>query len=305
MNRNQIIRLLLPLLLLVAAGSVQGQELEPRSFSQTPVGMNFGVLALGYAEGGVLFDSATTLEDVTGEITSLAAGYLRTLNIFGASAKASAVIPVMWGDWEGLYQGEYATASRRGFGDPLFELSVNFIGAPAMKMSELRTYQQKWVVGASLKFSAPLGQYYPDKLINLGANRWAFRPRIGASYKSGPWSFEAMGSVWLFTKNDDFFGGNELEQEPQWALQFNAVYQWPSRVWVGAGIGLARGGQARTNGIESDSYKKNTRWAALVAVPIGRRNSVKVIYIDGLSTRIGADFNQISLAWNYRWGGMN
>ena len=79
------------------------RDLEPRSFSQTPVGMNFVVVALGYAQGNMLFDQATTLENVTGDLSSLAGVYVRTLNFFGASAKASAVIPVVWGDWKGRY----------------------------------------------------------------------------------------------------------------------------------------------------------------------------------------------------------
>ena len=120
--------------LLCLASAAVGQDLEPRSFSQTPVGMNFAVVSLGYAEGSMLFDQATTLEDVTGEITSLAGYYVRSLDFLGVSSKASIVVPVMWGDWTGKYQGEWRSASRRGFGDPLLELAVNFIGAPAMKM---------------------------------------------------------------------------------------------------------------------------------------------------------------------------
>ncbi|RKZ15582.1 transporter [bacterium] len=289
--------------LLCLATVAAGQDLEPRSFSQTPVGMNFAVVALGYAEGTMLFDQATTLEDVTGEITSVAAVYVRTLDFFGASAKATAILPVMWGDWAGMYQGEFRTASRRGVADPMLELSVNFIGAPAIGMSGMRSYSNKWVVGASVRAAVPVGQYYPEKLINLGTNRWALRPRLGASRKSGPLALEAMASVWLFTENDDFFGGAHLAQEPLWSLQFNVIYQFPSRIWFGLGAGMSRGGQTKTNGVTTDTYKKNTRWAGLVSVPLNRRHSLKLIYINGLHTRAGADFDQVSLAWSMHWGG--
>ncbi len=303
MTVRQIHPFLLATALILGAASATAQELEPRSFSQAPVGMNFAVVAVGYAEGSLFFDQATTLEDVTGEVTSVAAAYVRTLDFFGASAKASVIVPVLWGDWEGQYRGEQASASRRGIADPLLGLSVNFIGAPAMKMSELRNYTQKWVVGASLVAAVPVGQYYPDKLINLGAGRWAFRPRLGASYKSGPLSLEAMLSVWLYTANDDFFGGALLEQEPLWSTQANVVYQLPSRVWFGLGMGASRGGQTRTNDIVADSYKKNTRWAAIIAVPLNRQHGLKLVYINGLRTRAGADFDQLSLAWSMHWGG--
>ncbi len=305
MNFRLLYGLLLVLLIIICATSTTlAQDLEPRSFSQAPIGMNFVVVAVGHAEGNMLFDQATTLENVTGTITSVAGAYVRTLNFFGVSAKASAIIPVLWGDWDGRFQGEEAQTSRRGLADPLLELSVNFIGAPAMKMSEMRNYKQKWVVGVSLKTAVPLGQYDPARLINLGTNRWGFRPRLGASYKSGPWSLEAIGSVWLFTDNNDFYGGALLEQDPLWSSQLSAIYQFPSKLWVGLGAGLSRGGRSKTNGIASDSYKKNTRWAAIVAMPLNRQHSLKLVYINGLRTRVGSDFNQATLAWSMRWGGM-
>lgn len=288
---------------LATAGGASAQDLEPRSFSPAPVGMNFAVVAVGHASGNMLFDHATSLEDVTGKITSLTGAYVRTLDVFGASAKASVIVPVAWGDWEGFYRGEPATASRHGVADPQLELAVNFLGAPAMKMSEIRTYSEKWVMGASLRASVPVGQYYPDKLLNLGANRWGVRPRLGVSRKTGPLSLEAMASVWLYTANADFFGGAELTQEPLWSSQFNAIYQWPSRIWVGLGVGFSRGGQSSINGSETDTYKQNTRWAAIVSYPLTRQHSLKLTYINGLRTRIGEDLSQFSLAWSMNWGG--
>lgn len=291
--------------LMLAAGGATAQELEPRFFSQVPVGMNFAAVSVKHLEGGMQFDQATTIEDATGELWGVGAGYLRTLSVFGFSSKLSAGVPVMWGDWKGIYQGEPATASRRGLGDPSAELSVNFLGAPAMSLKEMRGFRQRWVAGASVKVTAPVGQYDPSKLLNLGTNRWATRLRLGVSRKINRLSLEAMGSMWLFQKNDDFLGGNTLEQEPLYSAQFNAIYEFPSRIWFGVGAGFSRGGQARTNGVTSDTYRKNTRWAAIFSYPLGLRHSVKVIYVSELSTRVGADFDQFTLGWSMRWGGEN
>ncbi len=303
MSSKPWFRALIGSLLLLEACNALAQDLEPRTFSQVPTGMNFAVVASGYSKGNMLFDQASTLEDVTGELTHVAIGYMRTLDFFGASAKALVIVPVIRGDWKGVYRGEPASASRRGFADPQLELSVNFLGAPALRMSQMRNYTQKWVVGASLRMSLPLGQYYSERLINLGTNRWGYRPRLGASYKSGPLTLEGMVSAWLFTKNDDFFGGAILEQGPLWSTQFNCNYQFPSRIWFGLGAGFSRGGQTKTNGIAADSYKKNTRWAAVFSLPLNRQHSLKLIYINGLRTRSGADFDQVSLAWSMHWSG--
>jgi len=288
---------------LLLAGAAGAQDLEPRSFSQAPVGMNFAVLSLGYADGDLLFDQAVPLEDVLGEITSATAIYVRTLGIFGASAKAAVIAPYMWGDWSGLYLGEPASTSRRGFGDPKLDLSVNFVGAPAMAMSEMRSYNQRTVIGASLRVSLPLGQYDSAKLMNLGTNRWGFRPRLGLSHRVGRFFLEAMGSVWLFTDNHDFFGGSHVNQDPLYSIQVNAIYQGKSGLWYGLGTGFSRGGQTIADGVAGDTYKKTTRWAAIVSVPVSKRHSVKAFYVNDLSARVGTSFNYYNLAWSFRWGG--
>ncbi len=288
---------------LILAGTATAQDLEPRSFSQAPVGMNFAALTYGYASGEVLFDQAVPITEATGRVSNVVAAYVRTLGVFGASAKFAAILPYAWGHWQGLLNGDYASTSRSGFADPRLQLSVNFLGAPAIKMSEMKTYTHNTVVGASLQVVVPLGQYKPEKLINLGQNRWAFRPRLGVSQKMGAWTLEAMGSVWLFTENPDFYGGSKVTQDPLWSVQADVIHQFPSGIWFGVGAGISRGGKTASDGVYGNTYKKNTRWAALISYPLARRHSVKLIYIDGLSTRLGADFDQISITYQMRWGG--
>ena len=52
----------------------------------------------------------------------------------------------------------------------------------------------KLIVGVSLQVSAPLGQYANSKLLNLGNNRWSFRPELGVSKAWGPWTVEVAPS---------------------------------------------------------------------------------------------------------------
>jgi len=289
---------------LLLAGTVAAQDLEPRSFSQAPVGMNFGVLSFSNASGDVLFDQAVPITKATGRVNSLLAGYVRTLDFFGVSAKFKAFLPYSWGYWSGLLDGAFVDTNREGFSDPRVELSVNFLGAPAIKMSEMRTYAQNTVVGASLRVVVPLGQYYPEKLMNLGQNRWAFRPRVGVSHKAMGWTLEAIADVWLYTENPDFFGGAKVTQDPLWSAQGNLIHQSRSGVWLGAGIGLSRGGKVASDGVYGDTYKKSTRWGLIISYPLDRVHTVNVMYINGLRARLGADFDQISLSYQIRWGGV-
>ena len=151
--------------------------------------------------------------------------------------------------------------------------------------------------------AVPVGQYDPDKLINLGQNRWGFRPRLGVSHKVGGWTLEGMGSVLLYTDNSDFYGGRKVSQDPLWSVQGNAIHQFRSGIWFGLGMGISRGGKTASDGVYGDTYKKNTRWAALFSYPVTRTQSVKIMYIAGLRTRLGSDFDQVSLSYQVRWGG--
>jgi hypothetical protein len=265
--------------------------------------MNFAVLSYGYSSGEVLFDQAVAITEAQGRLSNVVSAYVRTLGILGKSAKFTAIVPYAWGHWNGLLNDQYASTSRSGFADPRFQLAVNFVGAPAITMSQMRSYTNNTVAGASLRVVVPLGQYKPDKLINLGQNRWAFRPRLGISQKLGGWTLEAMGSAWIYTKNPDFYGGIVATQDPLFSVQGDVVYQFRSGLWLGVGSGISRGGKTGANGVSGDSYKKNSRWAALLSYPLTRRSSVKILYVDGLATRLGSNFDSLSLSWQMRWGG--
>jgi Putative MetA-pathway of phenol degradation len=77
-----------------------------------------------------------------------------------------------------------------GFADPAFRLSMNFVGAPALTAAEFKNYRQDLIFGMSLRVTAPLGQYDAEKLVNIGTNRWSFKPEIGLSKAFGPWTVE-------------------------------------------------------------------------------------------------------------------
>jgi hypothetical protein len=88
---------------------------------------------------------------------------------------------------------------------------MNFIGAPALKTHEFIKFRQKTIIGGSLQITAPLGQYDPNLIVNLGTNRWSFKPELGVSRSLGRWTLELYGSVSLFTANHryqtvNFFG---------------------------------------------------------------------------------------------------
>ena len=146
-----------------------------------------------------------------------------------------------------------------GLGDPRFRFSFNLFGAPALSAKDFANYQQDLIVGVSFQASAPLGQYDNSKLLNLGNNRWSFKPELGISKAWGPWTFEVAPSVTFFSDNTDFLGGNRFAQAPIYAVQAHLLYTFQSGVWMALdGIYFA-GGHTTLNGVRSDNEQRNTR----------------------------------------------
>ena len=281
---------------------LRAQDLEPRAFSPVPVSVNFAGVGYGYSFGNVLLDPSIPLEDGEGTVHSLVGAYVRTFSFFGMSAKADAIVPFAFGDWNGVLAGQDTSRTTTGFGDPSARISVNFVGAPALEMPRFMTYRQGTVVGASLRVIAPLGQYDHTRIINLGANRWTFVPRIGVSQRLGHWNLEAITAAWLFTANPDN-RGRRIEQDPLWTIQASVAYLFESGAWIAADAGWGSGGRPAVDGVPGNERQENTRFGATAAYPLTRRASLKLAWIGGVSTRLGTDFDSLVLLYQYRWGG--
>ena len=70
------------------------QDLEPRAFANTPVGLNFIVGGYAYAKGTVGTDASVPLEDTAVTLNSAVLAYVRTLDLWGRSGKFDAYYPM-------------------------------------------------------------------------------------------------------------------------------------------------------------------------------------------------------------------
>jgi hypothetical protein len=285
------------------ATAAAAQELDPRALVNSPVGMNFLVVAAGYAYGNVLLDPALPLDDGNARLLTLGIGYLRSIDVFGLGAKVGLVVPLATGRWEATFAGVDTSTSRTGFGDPVLKFSVNFIGSPALTPSEFRSYRQSTVAGFSFQLGLPVGEYSPDRLVNLGSNRWAFASRLGVSRVTGRWMLEAYAGATWYSTNADFFGGQTLTQDPLFEAQAHAIYAIRgSDLWAAGSVGYGWGGRSTIGGATKEGVE-NARLSALLRLPLWPGNGLKIVYINGLQTRFGSDFDTFQLAYQRAWGG--
>jgi len=283
--------------------NTKAQDAEPRSYSNTPVGLNFVIAGYAYSQGKIAFDPHLSIADAKFYTHTEALAYVRSLDVFGKSAKFDVILPYSSFSAHALVDGQPRAREMSGFGDPRFRFSINLFGAPALSVKEFASYKQDLIIGASLQVSAPLGQYDNSKLLNLGNNRWSFRPELGFSKASGPWTVEVAPSVTFFTDNTDFFDGSRFAQAPIYLVRGHIIYNFESGVWVSLDGSYFTGGRTTLNDVRGDNEQTNTRAGLTLALPVDRHNSIKLNASTGISTRTGSEFSAVAVAWQYRWGG--
>jgi hypothetical protein len=285
-----------------AAAASTAQELEPRAYSASPVGVNFVAGVLSRSAGDVVTDPTLPITDVSARIGSFAVGYGRTFDLFGRQALATAALPYAWGSAEGNVGEDRRKITRSGLADLRAKLSVNLYGNPAMSPQEFAKTSRGFLVGASLAISAPTGQYDPTRLVNLGTNRWALKPEVGVSVPVGRFDFDLYAGVVFFTENTSYYPGTSTRtQDPIGTVQLHGSYTFRPGLWVAVDSTWYGGGSARVNDGPPTTRLSNSRVGVTLSVPIGRRQSLKANYSTGASVRAGQDFNTFALAWQFLW----
>ena len=284
------------------ASGAAAQDIEPRAYSNAPIGVNFLIAAYAYTKGGLSVDQLP-ITDAHVSTSNLVVGYARVLDLWGMSAKFDAVVPYAFLSGTANYMGQPVRRDVAGFSNSAFRLSVNLYGAPALSLKEFADWEQDLIIGASFRVVTPWGQYDDTKLVNNATNRWAFKPEVGFSKALGSWTLEATAAVTYFTNNDDFFGGNRISRDPLYSLQGHVIYAFRSGIWGSLDATYFAGGRTSLNGDLNSDLQQNWRIGTTLALPVNRLNSIKFYASKGVSARTGNNYDLVGVAWQYRWGG--
>jgi len=294
--------LFIAIIFLLAITDTNAQELEPRAYTNLPVGLNFFVAGYSYQTGGVLFDPAIPLENAKINTHSTLFAYGRSIKVGKISGKVDAIVPYAWLSGSADFMGERGYREVAGLADPRVRMSVIFIGGPALPLSGFKDYKQNFVMGASMQVYLPIGQYDPEKLVNLGANRFTFKPEIGMSKTIKQLILELALAGQFYTVNNNYYGGKTMSQDPIGSVQGHINYNFRGGIWAALDGTIYWGGKTTIGGVEGDNLQQNSRLGLTMAVPFGIHHSLKLNLSTGVSTRTGSDFDAVTLAWQYRWG---
>lgn len=304
MRCTQFARILLratPLILSLQTRAALAQELEPRTYSPSPIGTHFLVASYAFATGDVLSDPSIPITDVKANLSFFTLGYVQTFGLAGHTASFGFAVPVIRGNLSGNVVDAPREIHRAGPGDMRLRFAYNLYGSPALTPAEFAQRAQSTSVGVSLTMTAPTGQYVDSHLINVGANRWSFKPEIGISQPVGNWFFEGAAGVWLFTDNTDFFNGHDHSQAPLATFELHTGYNFRPGLWLAGDVGYYAGGRTSLDGHENQDRQFNVRYGITLSIPFARGWSAKIAASKGLVTRAGGDYKAVSLSLQYRW----
>ena len=293
-------------LLLLVAAPLSAQDLDPRAYAHVPVNGTFLVWGFAVSHGGVVSDPTLPVTDLNATVETPSIGVARSFDMFGKTAQAFGALPYSWAQASGKVFGEGRDITRAGLSDARFRLSVLLRGAPAASVGQLAKAPRRTILGTSLTVVAPTGQFFPDRLINLGTNRWAFKPEFAVSRPFGAkWLLDVYAGVWLFTANDSFYPGTSLRtQEPMGTFQGHISYNFQRQLWAAFDATYYVGGQTTVSGVGKDDRQANARVGGTLVFPVGKRHSIKVAVSRGAIIRIGANFTTLSVGWQTGWVSM-
>lgn len=279
----------------------QGQEMEPHAYSATPVDTNFLIANYLRTTGSVSLDPSLPITGVKAAINTGTLAYDRSFGLLGTTASAAIAVPYFQGEVSGQVFTEGKQVTRSGLGDVHLRLTDNFIGNPAVSAKGFAERTPTTTVGASLIVAAPTGDYDSSRLINIGSNRWAFKPDIGLSQPIGDWFVDLAAGLWLFTDNRDFYNGHTRSQAPLPVLQAHVGYNFRPGLWLATDGIYYWGGGIRVDGVSSNDTESVSRFGLSLSVPITDELSAKFAWSTWLSARNGGTFETVGVSLQYRW----
>jgi hypothetical protein len=294
-------------LLAVLTAPLCAQDLSPRAYVITPMRTNAVVLTWSYFNGGFDLNGAIPITGATGIYSVPSFSYYRSFDLFGHSANATISLPYGVGNFEGEVNTRQRSVYRSGLMDLTARFSVNLIGGPALPAREFVKWKQKVLLGASLKVLAPTGQYSPDKIINWGINRWAFKPELGYSERWGNWLLDAYAGAWFYTANPAYYGvpsPRQQTEEPIGSFEGHISRNFGLGTWASLDGNFWWGGVTSLNGIQNLATKQtSSRIGGTVAWRFATHQSLKVSYSNGTYVRFGGNYQSVQVGWQYSWIG--
>lgn len=279
------------------------QFAEAHHYDNAPVGVNQLELAYAYAHSDASIDTSLVVAGAGFNLNQGTFTYTRYFGFLQRAAWVEASVPLA--DLSGSISGTSVHGSTTGSGDSSYAVTALLKGGPALSADQFEDYRPTTTVGMSLSISAPTGQYNSNKLLNLGSDRWSFKPEIAVSHPFGSeqkWQCDVYAHAYFFTDNTSYKGREILRQEPLPGLEGHVSYFFVHNAWASIDTLYSFRGATVINGVHQNDAQKNFTLGSEVNVSLNPRNSLVFQFAKALVHQNGPAFTGFAVKYSYSWG---
>lgn len=284
-------------------GQLYAQFTDPRTYDNTPAGVNQLELIYAYAHANASIDTSLIVAGAEANLNQGTTYFTRYFSLVRRLAWLEAGVPLAGLD--GSVTGTNIRVSDTGAGDSSYQFAMLLKGGPALSVAQFANYKTKTTIGASLTITAPTGLYYADKLLNLGSNRWSFKPEFAVSHPFGPkqkWEFDAYANVYFYTDNNSYHGTEILRQQALPGLEGHLSYSFTSSVWASLDTRYSFGGDTFVSGVNQNNSQQNFILGSEVNVSLNSQNSLVFEFAKALLHQNGPSATGFAVKYLFSWG---
>lgn len=273
------------------------------NYDNTPVGVNQIELAYAFAHANASIDTSVIVAGATLNLNQGTISYTRYFGFVHHLVWVQASIPLA--GLGGSVSGTSISGSITGGGDSGYTVSTLLKGGPALTVEQFAGYKPTTTVGMSLTINAPTGQYNSNKLLNLGSDRWSFKPEIALSHPFGPeqrWEFDAYANAYFFTDNTTYRGVQILRQRPLPGIEGHLSYSFLNNLWAALDARYSFRGVTVVDGAEQNNSQQNFILGSEVNLSLNARNSFVFQFAKALVHQNGPAVTGIAVKYTFTWG---
>ena len=288
---------------LLVPGQACAQFTDPHAYDNCPVGINQLELRYAYVHANASIDTALVVGGAKLNLNEGAIDYTRYFGGLHRLMWVEASVPVA--DLSGSISGTNIHGSSTGTGDSSYSLGVLLKGGPALNVAQFENYKPVTILGLNLTITAPTGSYAPRKILNLGSDRWAFRPEFALSHPFGPeqrWQIDTYANVDFYTDNTSFQGKQILRQEPLPGLEGHISHSFTDNFWASLDTRYSFRGTTFVNGVAQDDAQQNFILGSEMNISLNSRNSLVFVFAKAVVHHNGPAEVGFSLKYDYTWG---
>ncbi|HYK35400.1 transporter [Alloacidobacterium sp.] len=287
----------------LAVSHASAQFTDPHTYDNTPVGTNQIELAYAFARSDSSLDTSLIVSGAKLDVNQGSIQYARYFGFLHRLAWVQPGIPIA--GLNGSISGINISGSTVGTGDSSYMLAMLLKGGPALSMAQFENYNPTTVIGASLTVTAPTGFYNSSKLLNLGSDRWSFKPEIALSQPFGPeqkWQLDVYANTYFYTDNTSYRGVEILRQQPLAGLEGHISYSFTNSVWAAVDTRYSFRGETLVNGVDQNNSQQNFILGSEVNVSLNARNSLVFEWARALAHQNGPAISGFAVKYDYSWG---